>query len=461
MWVDRAMGFLSGAVAGGSVALAVCRSPHQAREQATDLRIANRCIAALEGIAEAGISAHDLHTVLNTLVERSARGLDADFAVIMTLDEQTREFVMRAGYNAPYHEGFRIASDKGFAGRINTDGCTVYVADVEKDPLVRNSGLKHAGAKSLAGTPLVARGRTVGMMYVGVMETREFTLEEVALLETIASRAAAAIDNAGLYEAVVRSRDELEAALAREHEFSLLLQRALLPEKPVIGEGYAVASVYVPAFAGREMSGDFYDVFRTKDGRAGILVGDVSGKGLEAASLAAGTRSMVSACAYHMASPGQSLTYASAVLNARQRDAFGGFVTVLLVVLDLDSGDISFSNAGHPPGAIRRVDGSVGFLACGQPPLTVSDELEYAEQSGHLNPGDKLVLFTDGISEARHGTEFFGLDGVERALREYGHLPPDDLAGELVAAASMWANGKLTDDAAIVIVEREQRRQSC
>lgn len=254
---------------------------------------------------------------------------------------------------------------------------------------------------------------------------------------------------------VVKSREEIEKLLEVEQYFSRQLQKALLPEKPEIGAGYVVADVYTPAYAGREVGGDFYDVFATKDGKVGIVIGDVSGKGLESAALAAATRSTVRAFAYEMSSAGGALSHANPVLYVQRPEDQIIFVTVVLVILDPLTGDVTYSSAGHPPPAVRRVDGRVEFLSIGDPPISVTADHLFAEGRLRLEPGDKLLLYTDGISEARVGADMFGQEGIEEVLRLRGQLGPRDLAGELMAAASGHAKGHLKDDAAIIIIERE------
>lgn len=251
----------------------------------------------------------------------------------------------------------------------------------------------------------------------------------------------------------IRSRRELEGALERELGFSRLLQRALLPGQPAIDPRYSVATSYLPAYATREIGGDFYDVFRTADGRDAIVIGDVSGKGLESASVAAQTRSTVRAFGYDTSSAAKALTLANAALSAQTAET-DLFVTVFLAILDPDTGNITYASAGHTPTAMCRVGGGVDFLSSGEPPLGLLSDYPYTEFSTHLEPGEKTVLYTDGISEARRANDLFDTDGIARTLSGCVYQPADVAARILLAAASEWAYGQLTDDAAIVVVER-------
>jgi serine phosphatase RsbU (regulator of sigma subunit) len=242
-------------------------------------------------------------------------------------------------------------------------------------------------------------------------------------------------------------------ALEREQRSSHLLQRALLPEKPTVGPGYSIAHAYVAGIAAAGVGGDFYDTFTTEEGKVGIVIGDVSGKGPEAAALAVATRSTVRAFAYEISSPSESLSHTNEVL-VRQGQSFGVFVTVFLVILDPSTGEFNYSSAGHPPAAICHAVDNVEFLDIHNPVLGVWGKLAYQEGSGRLNPGEKMVLYTDGISEARHDSELFGTERLEEVLGQHGSEPPNNLVSELFAAANTWAEGNITDDVAILIIER-------
>lgn len=263
-------------------------------------------------------------------------------------------------------------------------------------------------------------------------------------------------DRKAIEQELLRSREEISHALDRESYFSRQLQRALLPPEPEVGPGYSVGHVYVPAFAGREVGGDFYDVFRTESGCVGIVMGDVSGKGIEAASVASATRATLRAFAYDLSYAGEAMTHANAVMCAQQpASGFGFFVTAFLAILHPDSGDISYANAGHPPGVVRRGgDGEIELLAYGSPPIGLIPGYRFTEGTARLAPGDRLVLYTDGLSEARSEWEMFEVEGIERVLREHGAEPPQELVAALLSAAMEWADGRVRDDTAIVVLGR-------
>jgi len=262
------------------------------------------------------------------------------------------------------------------------------------------------------------------------------------------------------------TEDELRQAIEMESKSrslaqhqSELLQRALLPSPPPAPKGYALSARYVPGTPELDIGGDFYDLLVTEDGRFAILIGDVSGKGVEAASMASPTRATVGAFAYDIGKPGHSLTHASAVIYAQEKQRQGymhQFVTVTLVVIEVDTGRLMNSSAGHPPTIIRRVDGIIDILPFGQPPVGLYSNTEYTESESILNPGDKMILYTDGISEAQRDHEFFDVCGIGRTLERCGHLSPDIVVDQLIADAQDWAGGTLRDDAVAIVIERLQ-----
>jgi PAS domain S-box-containing protein len=248
-------------------------------------------------------------------------------------------------------------------------------------------------------------------------------------------------------EALAATKDQLQRQV-------YLLQRALIPEHPPTVEGYSIASTYVPAVAGTEIGGDFLDVFRTEDGKLGVLIGDVSGKGIESAAMAATTRSTVRAFAYHSSDACYSMTQANSLLANLQME-FAQFVTSVLAILDPVTGELSYSSAGHPPVIIGHSSGNNELLHSHGMPLGVQAGAEYQEGRHALGPGDSLVLYTDGVSEARRDHTMFGVEGVQSVLQGHTTSGPEELVNSIFEAAMNYAEGKLRDDTAILIIQRD------
>ena len=232
------------------------------------------------------------------------------------------------------------------------------------------------------------------------------------------------------------------------------LQRALLPEDPSIGGGYRIAASYVPGMTDAEIGGDFYDVFETEAGETAVIIGDVSGKGIPAAAQAAATRGALHAFAYDMSSPSEAMSHTNAVLYQHELDT-ESFVTAMAVLMDLPTGRISYANAAHPPAAVYRfASGAVEFFRFGQAPFGILETQQFENHECVLDPGDRMVLYTDGVSEARRGGDMFGSEGIETVLKEYGERSAQEIIDALLSSARDWAQGHFTDDIAIIVVER-------
>lgn len=255
-------------------------------------------------------------------------------------------------------------------------------------------------------------------------------------------------------------QQELKDTLQNEQELCLLLQRALLPDKFCTIDGYNVSAKNVAAFRDRLIGGDFYDVFRTEDKNIGIMIGDVSGKGLESASFATTARSTIRAFAYELHSAGDALTHSNAVLCSRQaeRSEYGIFITLFLMMLHPATGKFDFVSAGHPPPVIWRANGEIKFLSLGQLPVGLVEDEEYRHFKDRLNPGDKMFLYTDGVTESKHyrTEKMFELEGVKRTLEQHGELSASDLLDLFFRTVQKWAGGEFRDDTAVMIIERDK-----
>jgi sigma-B regulation protein RsbU (phosphoserine phosphatase) len=235
-----------------------------------------------------------------------------------------------------------------------------------------------------------------------------------------------------------------------------VLRKALIPAVSREIEGYTLAADYRPVFVSQVIGGDFYDVFPVEDGRVGILIGDVAGKGIEAASLATATRSTVRAYAYEMRNTSDAMGHANSVLCAQQQSDWGTFVTVFLLILDPLSGSIDYCSAGHPPAILYRHSGVTELLEAANPPIGLWDKHKFNNATNKIDSGDRIILYTDGITESRHRSQLFGEEGIQRVLLEHGGKNLNDLMQEIVAASIDWSEGSLADDAALILLERKQ-----
>ena len=249
----------------------------------------------------------------------------------------------------------------------------------------------------------------------------------------------------------------LEEDFRHEHRLAQALMRPLTLETPEDAfPGLAVATLYSSAGDESEVGGDFYDAIPLADGRVALLVGDVSGKGIAAAARATEVKDVLRAFL-------RTYPYYSALTLTRLNDylcelrtlddrSHDMFVALILVVLNLERSEAVFAWAGIEAPILARADGTVEQITGGGLPLGVGPKEVYVDTPTPFQPGDLLLLSTDGLSEARRGREFLDSEGVLQALKE--SLPEPTVRGvglSLLDKARAFAGGKLQDDACLVL----------
>jgi phosphoserine phosphatase RsbU/P len=305
--------------------------------------------------------------------------------------------------------------------------------------------------RSMMCAPMMGTdGQPIGVIQIDTLNQRSrFTDSDLEVLASVASQAAVSIDNAKMHEQVIAQR-----AMQRDLELARRMQRALMPSKPPQVPGYYFFDYYQAA---REVGGDYYDYVPLPGGRYAVIVGDVAGKGVPAALLMARLSADVR---FSLASE-ENLSKAVAQINEgfANRDWQDKFVTMLVAVLNPQTGDLMMVNAGHMAPLLRRHDGTVaeiGEEAAGLP-LGVAAGMEYESYSHRLEPGDVVTIYTDGFSEAMNGQrELYGLDRLKQQLsspvlnvREFGQHILDDV--------HQFVNGyDQSDDMCLVCLGREE-----
>ncbi|MDQ0717333.1 PAS domain S-box-containing protein [Streptomyces luteogriseus] len=261
--------------------------------------------------------------------------------------------------------------------------------------------LHEAGAHSYLALPLVARGKVLGTLSLyRTVNERPFDDRDQVLASELAARAAICIDNARLY--------------GRERGTALTLQRSLLPSTPAEREGLDIAARYRPALS--EVGGDWYDVLPLGPGRTGLVVGDVMGKGVQAAAIMGQLSTATRALARLDLPPAELLRHLDDIAGSLG-DAIA---TCVYAVCDLRSGTCELSSAGHLPPVLATADGSAELIDVpGGVPLGVGG-VEFGTVEVELAPGSLLALYTDGLVENRGEPIDTGLDTLTRLLRNAG-----------------------------------------
>jgi sigma-B regulation protein RsbU (phosphoserine phosphatase) len=243
-----------------------------------------------------------------------------------------------------------------------------------------------------------------------------------------------------------------EESEARARVLAETLQRSFLPRDIVALPGLDVGGAYRPAGDGSEVGGDFYDVFRTNPETQAIVLGDVCGKGAAAAVVTALARYTVRAEALHVSSPTAVLAGLHQALVSCYPDTY---LTVLFLLLDQvpEGHRLRVATGGHPLPLCRRADGSIETLGYPGSFLGMAETAEISESATLLRPGDMVVLYTDGVTEARQGGSFFGEAGLAEVAGASAGRPAQAVADAIVAAALAFQRGPARDDIAVVVVK--------
>jgi len=313
--------------------------------------------------------------------------------------------------------------------------------------------MREAGIKLLV--PLVSQGELIGLLNLGPrLSQQEYSADDRKLLSDLATQTAPAVRVAQLVrqqqqEAKERERIEQELKVAR------LIQQTLLPKALPEIPGYEVAAYYQPA---REVGGDFYDFLTLEDGRLGLVVGDVTDKGVPAALVMATTRTMLRAAAQRLLSPGEVLQRVNDVLV--QDIPPNMFVTCLYAILDPECGRVVYANAGHDLPYRRRAgrQGAAEELRARGMPLGLMPGMGYEEKEMVLQKGESVLFYSDGLVEAHDGRrEMFGfprLQGLVGAHRSGGSSLISFLLAEL---ARFTGDGwEQEDDITLVTLDRPE-----
>ncbi len=253
-------------------------------------------------------------------------------------------------------------------------------------------------------------------------------------------------------ESEIAGRELQEQDLERARE----IQRALLPKDIAQVAGFEVVAAWEPA---RLVGGDYYDVIRLSDSKLGICIADVVGKGVSAALLMANVQATVRAYASEFATSSWLCSKVNGVLCSNLAD--DKFVTLFYGILDAQQHTLQYTNAGHLPPVVMRAAGAAEQLSNGGAVLGVFPGWKYEDGITRLAPGDRLFLFTDGITEAmRADGQEFGEAGVLRAARSGATLALSDLKTHLLERVNQYCNSQLHDDATLMVIAAVESNDS-
>lgn len=391
-------------------------------------------LALLVHLTQAFNSSLDLDEVLNRVMDEVIAAMNAERGfVVLTGESGKIDIHCARGMDQRSIEDPQFQISRSVIERVIREGKPVLTSDAQSDERfnIRQS-IMFLKLRAILGVPLILKDKVIGAIYVdNRLQTGIFTREDIELLSSIASSAAIAIENARLYQvAVEKGRMEQEMQMARR------VQSSLLPQEIPQLEGWDFAAIWKPA---RQVGGDYYDYINLQNGKLGLVIADVTDKGLGAALFMASTRSALRASMPWAASPAEGIQSANTLISSEAGDAL--FVTLFFAQLDPHAGTLTYVNAGHnPPLLYSHANNTLSSLQVTGMAMGVDGEAPYNQVEIRLAKGDFILLYTDGVTDAQgsDGVEF-GLERLQQVVLENSSAGSSQLLAAIQAQIEDFA----------------------
>lgn len=400
----------------------------------TEQSEAQRLSAAFIAIEAVLASALDDEEVLERVLEMTTNAISADSAVIYALRDG-KWVVLRAYGHLKELIGQEFTDSEVLYSReaVRTQK-VVAVSNAQLDEMVNHQLAERYGVRALIDAAVLIDGELAGDMTVHYNQIRpEFSSAEKTFVTEVGLSLGRAMATARVHKETATVADELQNALL---------------DLPASISGIRFSSSYRSAADCARVGGDFYDLMELPDGRVSIVLGDISGKGLNAAKMMMMVKNSLRAYVFDGTEPDEVIAKANRLLSANTEPHM--FVTVFMGVLDPATGDLRYCSAGHPPALIRREDGSVTTLSNQSPMVGAFSAFEFTSSEEHLGQGDYLFLYTDGVIEANKADEWFGESRLRDLVQQ--NASGEDACQAVVDAVAEFAGGKLDDDLALLVV---------
>jgi serine phosphatase RsbU (regulator of sigma subunit) len=381
-----------------------------------------------------------LNELFPVILDLSVNSVGARRGIVMTLENG--QLVPRA------KRGENFVISRAVRDKILQSKDSLLVLDTSQHEAFRASmTIVEHRVKSFIAVPLQTKDKVIGLIYVDSPDIiRPFTPEDLTLLTVMANIAAIRIENARLVEV-----EQAERIMARELEQAAEIQRNLLPRRPPPVPGLDIAGRSV---ACRSVGGDYFDYLLLPGERLGVLVGDVAGKGMAAALL----MSSLQARAQILAEEDDDMATFMTRLNRSVSATCPGnrFITMFGCTIHPATGELWYANAGHNPPYLLRCDGSVESLPAGGPVMGILRDIQYPAERKTLHPGDYVVLFSDGVTEARSpGDDEFGEERLLAELQARRGQPAREIVDAVFDAVERFmGEAPAADDITLVVLRR-------
>lgn len=390
----------------------------------------------------------DLNELLKIILDTALENVNGDRGTLYMLDEEKNELWSKV-FEGEKSIHIELPVGKGIAGTVAETGETMNIKDASKDERFNPEVDRRTNytTENILCMPLKNKeGKMLGVFQLLNKKNGTFTEQDEEFIDALSIQVSSAIENARLYE-----QEQKKIEMEKEMMAAGEVQKNLFPSEIPQVEGYRVAAINIPA---RETSGDLYDFTLLDDNRLVFSLGDVSGKGLPASILMANLQSVLNDLPHHNPTPAYCITRSNAIIN--RVSSSEKFITLFLGVIDPESHTLTYSNAGHEyPFMVSN--GKMERLSDGGVPVGILPEYPFEEKVYKLEPGDRLVVFSDGASDATNREdEFFSEERLENLVMKHNDLSADELLDKICDEIKIFTgDAPQFDDITLVIISRE------
>ncbi|MER3428115.1 MAG: hypothetical protein C4334_08445 [Pyrinomonas sp.] len=393
----------------------------------------------------------DVNEVLNLVMETLGSLIPYDAAGIYIIERNGRrtangEMIFHAeavrGYDIEELTELRLKAGEGIIGYVAQTGEPVISPDVRRDPRYINARER---TRSEMVAPIISNDEVIGVFDLESDEPNAYTEDDLQVLMLLASQVAIIIEKAMLHQELVEKR-RLEAQL----EVARQVQLALLPSRHPQIEGFDISAYN---FSSEQVSGDYYDFVQIYEDQLGLVIADASGRGVPAALLMAFLRASLRSAIHVGYATNVSMAKVNSLLCESVEDS--QFVTAFYGVLDATNKTLAYANAGHNPPLLLDADGTPHFIERGDLPLGMFSNARYYEYYLTLAPGQILVLYTDGLTEATNEDgEEYGRERLAQTVRRERDRRARDLIDAIYGDVLLWTGGRGAHDDVTLIIAK-------
>jgi len=402
-----------------------------------------KAAAPMQALIRAGLELSEnrpLNELFPVILDLSIQAVNAQRGVLMILDGD--HLVPRAHKG----DGFRIST--AVRDKVLKDRSSILVRDAQLDDAFKGRmSIVEQKVHTMMAAPLQNKDRIIGLIYLdSPFILREFTKDDLNLLTVMANIAAARIENARLAEV-----EQAERIMARDLSQAGEIQSGMLPDKAPDVRGADLAGFNM---ACRTVGGDYYDFFKYPDGRVALALGDVSGKGMPASLIMMQLHARVQVLAEDPGNLAQFMTRINKATCAKCPS--NRFITFFFSVLNAATGDLAYANAGHNPPILVRANGDAEMLEGGGPVLGILSIAPYAEMHAHLERGDMIAIYSDGVTEANNvAYDEFEEERLVEVLKANRNEPAEVIVQAVIKAVTEFSAGApQADDITLLIAKR-------